>query len=151
MSKQTGFTLIEILISIAIIGILSVVIFASINMFRNRQIIKNATIEVTQAIEEAKVKTITSYNDEIYGVHFGESDISIFTGETYDAEDPDTIVLFADDSISFNLSLSDDGENIVFKRLTGETDDTGSILIELVSNSDYNQTINIDETGGVSF
>jgi prepilin-type N-terminal cleavage/methylation domain-containing protein len=155
MSKKKrflkGFTLIEILISVTIIAILSAIIFMSVISFRNRQIIKNTTIEVAQAFEEAKVKTITSYNDEVYGVHFEESSVSLFAGETYDADGAGTVVLFSDDSVTFTPSLEDDVVDVRFDRLTGETTDTGTVLIELVSDSSYNETVKIQSSGVVSF
>lgn len=74
MKKRKGFTLIEIIISLSLIGIISLYLLPSIfSVYENSEKIKDdsKTLFILQEVlEKSKTRKIGEYEDEIYGMTF---------------------------------------------------------------------------------
>lgn len=74
MKKKKGFTLIEIIISLALIGIISLYLLPSIfSVYENSKKIKDdsKTLFILQEVlEKSKTRKIGKYEDEIDGITF---------------------------------------------------------------------------------
>ena len=83
---QQGFTLVELMVSIAIMLIVAAIILVQYQSFNSSVILKNLAYEVAISIREAQVLSVSVLGDSgdfsgIYGVHFpdgGGSSYSIF-------------------------------------------------------------------------
>jgi prepilin-type N-terminal cleavage/methylation domain-containing protein len=150
--KNRGITIIETLIVIAIIGIISSIVFVNLSDFRNEQSLKNTTIDVVSLLNKARQKTLSSVNSTNYSVHFEMGSATLFTGATYNSLDPTNEVIYFNSSVNIpvqgGLNIGG-GNDVTFERLTGDTIG-GTIIIRLVSDETQQKTITINKTGVIS-
>jgi len=145
--KVFGFTAIEILIVVAMLALMSAIILTGFVSYRHSQIVVKDTELVIEVLREARSLTLQSKNSSVYGVHFETPSVTIFTGATYSvsATDNQVIALNSSDTI-LTPALSGGGSAVVFKRLSGETDQDGTITISS-PNSSTVKTVTIYSTG----
>lgn len=150
MYKKNGMSLIEILLSIAIIV---VILFVVINLFSNynkKQVLDNSVEKVSSLLKEARSLTISSKDDNSYGVHFEQDVVVLFKGTTYISDDPNNKINQIDKKAFISeINLSGGENNVVFQRLTGKTDYYGTIKISLTSDVLNFKTVSIYQTGVV--
>lgn len=148
MKIKNGFSLIEILLSIAIIVI---ILFIVINLFSNynkKQILDNTVENVSSLLKEARSSTLSSKEDSVYGVYFEEDRITIFKGSTYVLDDPNNKIYKLDKKTNISeINLNGGGGSVIFQRLTGKTDNYGTIKISLISDLLNFKTVSIYQTG----
>lgn len=143
-----GFTIIEIVIAVAVIAILSVIAFNSFSSFKNEQELANVIEEVVSDLRLARSKTIASENFSQYGVHFESQKVVIFTGTTYSAIDPNNIIYDVPARIEISSwNLAGGGADVIFQRLTGKTNQYGSITARVKTEPTKTKTVNIKQTG----
>ncbi|HAE36977.1 MAG: General secretion pathway protein H [Candidatus Nomurabacteria bacterium GW2011_GWF2_35_66] len=150
--KNKGITIIEILIVIAIIGIISAIIFVNLSDFRNEQSLKNTSIDIVSVLNKARQKTLSSVNSMNYSVHFETGSATLFTGTIYNSLDSSNEVISFDPSVNIPVSGGlniGGGSDVTFERLTGDTIG-GTIIISLVSDSTQQKTVTINKTGVIS-
>ena len=142
-----GFTLIEVLVVIAISTILTAVSIAGLREFSNKSGHKTAAHTVLGALEEAHARTLSSEGDIAYGVHFETNMVVVFEGTSYTAGDPDNDEhpLPSRTSIT-NISIGG-GSEIYFERLSGDASPSGTITVALTSNPATSKTITIYSSG----
>lgn len=152
MFKNTkkGMTLIEILGVIAIITIIASLAVLNLNKFRNLRTLQNTSEEVVSLLNMARNNTISSLNSINYGVHFEIDHMVLFEGSVYNSGSATNQEIIFDSPVkikSGGLNLNGGGEDVVFKRISGETDNYGIIVLELESNPNNFKTININQLG----
>jgi prepilin-type N-terminal cleavage/methylation domain-containing protein len=144
---KNGFTLIELVIVLAIIAILSAIVVTGFSSFRNAQAFDRDVEMIVSFLNEARTQTLSSKNASAYGVHFASTAATLFTAPTYTsgAEGNKEYVFLGHDTM-LTLSLTGGANEIVFERLTGETDQNGTIVVSSAA-SGRTKTITIHETG----
>ncbi len=146
--KKGGFTLIELLITGALVVLAVAVIVSSFSSFSKNQGLGNTADMILTAIGEARSKTLSSEGSNQFGVHFASSSATVFSGIVYDAASATNIVYkFPLSSEVSLLSLSGGGSDVVFQKITGKTDQYGSVTIRLKSNIATTEVININNSG----
>ena len=149
--QKKGFTLVEILIVIAILGILVGIVVTSFATFRSVQGLDKDSETVVEVLQQARSQTLVSQNASQYGVHFASSTVTLFTGTTYvpgSSTNQDYLLVGSDTVLS--LSLTGNGTNVVFARLNGETAQNGTIVLSSQT-SGRTRTVTIYKTGLVQF
>jgi prepilin-type N-terminal cleavage/methylation domain-containing protein len=148
--KNRGISVIEILVVISIIGILSAVVISNLSSFHNQQVLKNTTEDLVSLLNEARNSTISSKNSTTYGVHLQTDRAILFTGATFVDDisnkqiDFDSTVLIP---ATGGINLSGGGSDIVFSRITGDTVNNGTIIIQQTNDSSKQKIININTLG----
>lgn len=123
-----GFTLIEIILAIAILSIIMAVIISGMMDYVNYQRMQADVVEVSSQIRETRQNSLSAQDDTHYGVHFESDSVTIFDGDTYNALDPDNqVTSFSIVGLATDLTNGD--SDIVFSRLTGVPSATGTITI----------------------
>ncbi|MDQ5971635.1 MAG: hypothetical protein QG566_581 [Patescibacteria group bacterium] len=148
-----GNTFIEVMLAIAIITVILAVISPAVSSFREKQIIKNATEEVVNLLNEARIDTISAKGGNFYSVRFDSTRAVLFTGSTFVGSDPTNKILTFDTAVtlpSANISLQGSGIDIIFDKLTGNVSTYGTITLELVSNPAIRKIITINKLGVIS-
>src|SRR3989344_37957 len=145
---QRGLSIIELLILIAVIGVLTAVIIPQFSKIRENQVLKSGVEDLLSSINNARGKTLSSLNSSEYGVHFESEKVIIFKGKVFSAgaTDNETINIVTPASIS-NVTLdgvSGISGDIYFNRLSGIPSDTGTIT---VSTPSFSKIITISATG----
>lgn len=152
-NKNRGISLIEILVSISIIAILSVIVALNLSKFHNQQVIKNTTADVVSLLNKARNDTISSKNSNTYGIHFQSNIVTLFTGTSYNVSSSNEIINF-DSTVTIpsigGITLNGGGSDIVFQRITGDTVNNGTIIIQLSSDATQQKIITISSLGIIS-
>ena len=145
---RKGFSLVEFLMVIAIIVILAVLILTPLYRVRERLSLDLAADGVLSLIEEARGLTLAARDDAPWGVRFETARAVLFKGVTYPGPSPETreVILNARVEIS-SISLEGGAQETVFERLSGATDQAGTITLSLVSQPTENRVIEIKESG----
>ncbi|MFA6251337.1 MAG: prepilin-type N-terminal cleavage/methylation domain-containing protein [Candidatus Paceibacterota bacterium] len=151
--NNKGISLIEILIVIAIIGILSAIIVPSLSKFHNQQVLKNSAEDIFALLNEARNSTISSKNSNTYGVRFLSDRAILFPGEYYTDSTSNKQIDF-DQAVEIpstgGVNLNTGGIDVIFTRLTGDTEKYGTIIIQLISDETQQKIINVSKIGMIS-
>lgn len=148
IERQEGFTIVEVVIAIAIIAIISTIVGVSFLRAVNDQNLKRSAATVRAVLEDARARTLASRDAAQYGVHFATTTITLFKGDTYVENDPlNEDVLLAPHTEITTLSLSS-GSDVVFERLTGAALTTGTVVVAMTSEfATTTQSITINASG----
>ncbi|MEK7227872.1 MAG: prepilin-type N-terminal cleavage/methylation domain-containing protein [Patescibacteria group bacterium] len=144
---KKGLTLIELIMVVAVIAIIVAITVPALISFRKNQAIQNTTNAITSLLEEARTKTLASYNNTFYSVHFETDKATLFTGSTYSSSDTtNKVVLYDTPVVLQSTSLSGGGVDVIFDRLKGTTSKYGTIMVQIPSGTSKTITIS---SGGV--
>jgi len=148
---QKGISFLEIIIVVAIIGILSAIVMPQFSKIKNAQIIKSASEDVLSVLNKARSQTLASLNSQQYGVHFETNRVIIFIGTVYDANSASNeIINISLPATISNISLTSGATEIYFNRLNGTPSKTGTITISIPSDSSYTKIVTVSGAGGAS-
>lgn len=143
-----GFTIIEVVIVIVILAVLTAMAITSFSGFRQNQLLNSDVNKAISVINEARSKTLSSQDFSQYGVHFEASQIVVFKGATYVASSPDNATSTLSSFIEISgISLNGGGSDVVFQKLTGKTDNYGTITFRVKANTGKTKMISIKSTG----
>jgi len=145
---KKGFTLIEVLISIAILALITAVILGIFRLFDENRALSSATAGVISVIEKARQLTLFSKDSSQYGVHFDTNEVVIFKGDTFSAMDVNNITTKLHSKIFIeDISLNGGAPDLIFERLSGETEEYGTITIQSKADSSKTKVLIIEKTG----
>lgn len=145
---KKGFTIIEILIVIVVLTIIATIVASAFSRFNNNQSLQSATAQIVSVLDEARSKTLASYDNSVYGVHLQSDKTVLFKGEVFSPSSSDNKdFIFSSKILISDISLSGGENEIIFKRLTGKTDHSGTITLSLISDSSKFKTITIQSSG----
>ncbi|MDP2821033.1 MAG: prepilin-type N-terminal cleavage/methylation domain-containing protein [bacterium] len=149
---KTGFTLIELLIVVAIIFIVFALSVVSFRFYEKKSTLNNTVKEIVAVLKSAQNKTLASEGNSKWGVYFdsGQNRFILFKGSEYNPEGAENEINEISERIEISALDLAGGENkIVFKRLTGETDQFGSVSLRLKENPAEIKTIYIENSGQI--
>lgn len=140
-----GFTLVELVITVAILGLLTGIIMSTFSDYAARQQATSEINDVTRSVIEQRSRALAALDDSEHGVHVASSSITFFEGTTYSAgaNGNRIISLLATDATS---SFSNGLTYISFSRMTGEPSATGTIEL-FSSRLQSTTTITIHDSG----
>lgn len=146
--KNKGFTILEILIALFILTLVITIVTFSFSKLNSSKALGGSANLVVSTLDEARSLTLSSIDDSQYGVYFEASQATLFKGAIYSPADPDNVITKPHALVEFGeIVLSGGGASIIFKRLTGNTDQTGTIKVFLKSSPTTFRTITISATG----
>lgn len=146
--RSEGFTLIEILAVITIAAILFAIIISGFSGLRQHSDFNLAGDDSISFLQEARAKTLSSDSASVYGVHFETNKFVFFAGNTYNPLDSSNKDRLLPPTVEMSpTNLNGGGDDVIFKRLTGETDQYGTITLRLTSDPTTTRIIEISSTG----
>lgn len=143
---SAGYTIVELLVVLAIMTILAGIVSITMSNYASRQSLNSIHQEVIDGIQNARRNTLASLNDTTYGVYVGTSSIAFFEGSSYSSSDPNNEYIQYTGKISATSSLSGGSWSVVFNRLNGEPSAYGTIVLTDIS-SQAQATVTIAATG----
>ena len=133
---------------VAITIMMAGIMFFSFSTYGSSEAISKDQGRVVSVLEKARAMTLDSLNSSQYGVHFATSTVTIFTGVTYNNSDSSNIVTSLDPKVQFqDIFLSGGGNDIIFNRMSGETNEPGTTTLSLISATTTTRMITIYGTG----
>lgn len=148
--KESGFTLIEILVSIAVILIITILTLFSLTTLNKQVSIDSASQNILSTLRFARSQTLASKNQTTYGVHFETSKFVLFSGTSYDASATSNKDYTLGEAEISDISLNGAGSEVIFARIRGTTTQFGTVTVRLTSDISKTKTININSSGQVS-
>jgi hypothetical protein len=99
------------------------------------------------ALSRARSRTLASENGKVYGVHFQTDKAVLFVGPTYaTTSSANETYIFDSRAQIYDISIAG-GANVVFRRLTGETTNTGTVVLRAYSDKWLWSTTTISASG----
>ncbi|KKP88348.1 MAG: hypothetical protein UR91_C0020G0004 [Candidatus Nomurabacteria bacterium GW2011_GWC2_35_8] len=145
---RKGVTVVELLIVIAVLGIIFLIVLPQFSKSRENQVLKNGVADILSSVNKARGNTLASLNSSEYGIHFQIDRVVIFKGTSFSSEDSNNeIINITTPANISDITLLGGGSDIYFHRLTGAPSTTGTITI---STGSYSKVITILATGVVS-
>ena len=145
MYTNKGFTFVEVLLVIAILGVLVGLAIPFYQSFQVSSQLDNTTQEVAQTLRRAQARSMASEYFSPFGLHFESQKFVLFRGDTYIESDPFNEPVEVPGILSVSSVF---GPDIVFSRVEGRPDVTGSITISTTYGK--SRTININELGVIN-
>jgi prepilin-type N-terminal cleavage/methylation domain-containing protein len=132
-SPQSGFTLIELIIVIAIGAILSTVGFLSFSSYKNKKDIEFSLNEVSSVVKEIRDRSITQEDGKAWGVRFNSSSTAvdsyeIFYGSSYSTSSVEDSWGFRR-PVEFSEPSGGRTVDLTFEAITGKIDNKKIISI----------------------
>ncbi len=139
IKNSAGFTLVEVLLIMAIFGLIGGLSIPFYQSFQVTSQLDNTTEEIVQTIREAQIKSMSSEDLSDFGIHFGSQEYILFRGSTYAPAD----VYNETFEIATTMSVSTGGNNdIIFSSVDGIPNVEASILVSSNNGKNHNITIN---------
>jgi prepilin-type N-terminal cleavage/methylation domain-containing protein len=144
-----GFTLIELVIVVGILGILLVSAFAVIQLFTGQVNLDTTSQQVLSSLQLARNRTLSSTGEMQHGVHFETSKYVLFEGDTYSAVDPANQEFNLTQVEIYEINITG-GSDVVFDRIRGTTSNNGNVKIRLTADNSKTETILVNSSGSLS-
>jgi len=145
-----GFSLLEIIIAIAIVGVLTAIVTNSFQVAQLKKQQQGITQSIVSYLEKQKADTQAGKDGSNYGVKFNTTDFVLFKGTSYSfgsAFNQDVVI---DPQFQISETISN-GENIIyFSKLNGNANETATITVSHINNRISPQTITLEASGAVS-
>ena len=133
-----GFTLLEILLSVAAITIISGMSIPVYQSFQVKDALDIAVVSTAQSLRRAQNLSFASDGDSSWGTKIASGSITVFKGASFDSREASFDEVF---DLPTSISPSGVGE-IVFNKLTGEPQTVGAIVFTSSINETATLTIN---------
>jgi prepilin-type N-terminal cleavage/methylation domain-containing protein len=139
-----GFTLLEIVVVIGIIGIVLSISTSVYSSFKAHENLEIATTGVVEAVRHAQANAQSGRGDSSWGVEMLLNSAVIFKGTSYAGRD-----ISADQLLDFSGGVVASGlSEIIFTKVAGSTINTGTITL---TNSYGTNNILINEKGVLTY
>lgn len=145
-SPKDGFTLMEILISVSVLVILGALAVIAFSGSQKDTVLKSRANTLVFHLEEARTEAVSGKNGESHGIVFEENSYTLFSGSTYDSEDPENTTYEIEEGLE--LTASDD--TIIFERVSGNTEGAATITVSYVDESTESINILVSRLGAVT-
>ncbi len=156
--RRNGFTLIEILVTVAIIVIIGAVVAVNISQRRVDTDLTSTTQEIATTLRQAQSDSMAVENGTTWGVHFSNSTATapfyaLFSGSNYSSGTaagyyrlPSTVA-YQPSTLAPGAAI-----DVVFSAVSGATLSTATIGLYMPNeNAAFSSTISVSLTGAVSY
>ncbi len=149
-NKKNGFTLFELLLVISLIVIIFSVTISVGRTFSSNVDLENTVKGISSKIKLAKSQSISALDGTHYSVRVKPSKIVIFKGSTFTEGLSTNSEYIFSDNIKISSHSLGGGDDIVFSRLTGLTNNSGTITVQVINDPSNERQIFINSDGQIS-
>ena len=145
MINNRGFTLIEALLSVSIVGIIAGLSIPVYQSFLVRNDLSNTVEGVASSVRRANTYARSVKDDSIWGIKVQNSVITLFKGTSFASRDT-----AYDETVNLPGTLAASGlDEVTFAKLSGTPSTTGTITVTATSND--TRTVMINAEGMVAY
>jgi len=149
-SVRRGFTALELLIVIAIMGVILATILPSFTNFRRSSLLNTESQELVSIINRARILSVSSKYDDQFGVHFEAGKVVLFQGDTYSPSATTNEEHVFDTAVILSpIVINGGGSELLFEKITGATSQNATTTL-LVVGTTSSTTILVLPTGIVT-
>jgi Tfp pilus assembly protein FimT len=147
-TRTKGASLMEILVIVAIMGVIASIVTLNFSNYNRRQVVKSAVENIIALANRARSKTLLSAGSSQYGIHIEASRVVLFKGTSFTEPSTDNVQITLNSALSItNITLP---SNVVWNRLTGDVGAASSFTVGITGDTNNQKVINIAKTGIVS-
>lgn len=143
---KTGYTLIETLVTVLVMLVLVMFGLISFAAFHKQTALDIAVQQLISNIQLVRSKSVGSEFQEQYGIHFAADSYVLFQGAAYNPSHPSNKTVIIDPLEFHSISLGG-GSDVVFDRVTGTTQNTGTVGIRDKNNYTISDAIGVYASG----
>lgn len=147
---EKGFTLIEILISIAIIGIISSIFVFSFQKEIQEKKMNSIVNSIVAKLQEAKGLSQSGKDGEVYGIKFNSDSYVTFVGSNYDQTSNTNVVFDIDDNFIISNTIPNADDFVTFSKIKGDTGINANVIITNKNDANMEKIITIRSLGDIS-
>lgn len=147
MKLRKGFTILEVALSIAMLGIIFAMTMPMYRVFTMRNDLDIATISLVQNLRRAQTLSSVGDGDSTWGVRVSAGSILLYKGANYASRDTSFDELTTIPSTIIVSGLSD----VVFSKVTGFPQSTGTCNFTLSNDPNETRNITINQKGMVEY
>jgi len=140
----------EILIVVTLMVIISAIGWVNLQDFRARSDLDSQAQQIVSTLRKAQNNTLGSKNSSSYGVYFQSDSYNLFQGTSYNAGDPGNEAHLLPVAVEISSISLGGGSAVVFQRVNGRTNNTGSLTLRLKASPATTRAITIEPSGNVS-
>lgn len=145
--RKKGFSLVELVIIIAMTAVIAAVVFFSFRGFTNYQVLDKETDIVQSYVDKARVEALNSKSFADFGIRFASTSVTLFQGSAYVASTSNLVRNLPSGVRISTISLTGGVSDMYFNNVTGEPNATGTITFQLTSTPSTTKSIVIYGTG----
>jgi prepilin-type N-terminal cleavage/methylation domain-containing protein len=146
---KKGLTLLEILIVFTIFVIILSIGFYSFSTSRRNASLDGIANSIASTLELAKTNAMSGKNGQSSGVAFDANSYVYFSGNSYNPSDSGNKVYTVDSGYLLSNNLSSGNSILIFSRISGNPQATGTITITDSSDSSKTERITIESLGNI--
>ena len=145
LSKVTGFMLLEVLLSVALIAALAVITIPIYQSFQVKNDLELAVGTVSQTLRRAQVFAESVLGDAPWGVFVSSTSITLFQGPSFLSR-----VTSSDEVFDLPGAIQPSGvQEFVFSKFSGEPQATGTLT--LTSSANDSRSVSVMSKGVISY
>lgn len=144
-NRQRGFTLLEVLLVLGILGIMTGLAIPFYQSFMIASELDNVTQEISQALRNTQSQAMSSQGLSSYGVHFDINQFVIFYGDIYNPLDIDNEIF----EVANTVDISSNGSSEIVFSVGAGLPDTQPV-ISITSSNNKSKSINLNNLGVVN-
>ena len=149
MSSTKGFTLIEIVVVIAIIALISTVTLSATSRGTQQQTLDGAASTLASLLAQARADTLSSQNNLTYGVHVDAGQFVLFGGTSYVENAAGNVAVPIDTNIAVIAGYIG-GADVMFRQLSGEASAYGTTTLSILSGgATITRTVVVSKSGAI--
>jgi len=147
---RKGFTALELLIVVAIMGVILATILPSFTNFRRSSLLNTESQELVSIINRARMLSVSSKYDNQFGVHFEAGKVVLFQGDTYSSGATTNEEHIFNTAITLSpIVINGGGSELLFEKITGATSQNATTTL-LVIGTTSSTTVLVLQTGIVT-
>ena len=146
---RNGFTLIELVFTVAILGLLTTLTFLSFLSAKQNQDFIAGRERALTVVRLAQARALAGEGSAAWGAKLEETRIILFQGSSYAGAATTSAYGLPSSLEIVNIALQGGGQEITFSRLTGTTTKSGTFEVRVKAEPTKTVTISVDPSGKV--
>jgi len=141
-----AYSIVELLVVLGVLALIAAITLEMYVTLNAGKALDTDAQRIVAELAEARSLTLAAKNDSAWGVHMASSSVTLFQG-TYASGASSNVTTTLNPHVTLStISLSGGGSEVTFQRLTGETTNSGSLILTL-DHPSRTKTIAIGQTG----